>query len=137
MRRRRADDDLARMDALQRVDELACRERLGQVAVGALAQRSLDQLFVEVPRVDGHAAGVRTLDQRFDVLLVRLALGEVVVERDVDGFTYALGQVDLDDDDPILVAVEQVGDPEQDDFVVVDQADPDRRPAAPGGHRRL
>jgi hypothetical protein len=77
---------------------------------------------------------VRTLDQRFDVLLVRLALGEVVVQRDVDGLSYTLGEVDLDHRDAILVAVEQVSDPEQDDFVVVDQADPDRRFAAPCGH---
>ena len=70
---------------------------------------------------------MRVVDEDGDVLLVGFGLGEGVVQHDVDRIVHRLVGVQLGDDDPIPVRVEQMRKPDHDDVVVVDQRDPYRR----------
>ena len=79
---------------------------------------------MEVPGVDRHVAGVRVVDEDGDVVMVGLGLSEGVVQHDVDLVVHGPVGVQLGDDDPIPVRVEQMGQPDHDDVVVVDQRDP-------------
>jgi hypothetical protein len=79
---------------------------------------------MEVPRVDHDVAGVRVADKDGDVVMVGFGLGEGVVQDHVDLVVDALVRVQLRDDDPIPVAIEQMGEPDHDDVVVVDQRHP-------------
>ena len=83
---------------------------------------------MEVPGVDHDVAGVRVVDEDRDVVMVGFGLREGVVQHDVDLVGHGLVGVELGNDDPILVRVEQVGQPDHDDVVVVDQCHPYRRP---------
>jgi hypothetical protein len=114
------------VDRLQGVDELVCRQRLGQVAAGAFVERRGDQLGLEVPGVDDDAMLTGMLYEHPDLAEVGFRLGEAVVEDDVDVVGYWLVGVDLGDDDPIAVLVEEVGETDEDDVVVVDQRDAQR-----------
>ena len=82
---------------------------------------------MEVPGVDHDVAGVRVVDEDGDVVMVGFGLGEGVVQHDVDRVGHGLVGVELGDDDPILVRIEQMGQPDHDDVVVVDQRHPYRR----------
>ena len=70
-------------------------------------------------------AGVRAGDQHTDLVVVRLGLGERVVQGDVDGVDERLVGVDLGDDDALAVAIEHVRQADQHHVVVVDQRDGD------------
>jgi hypothetical protein len=88
--------------------------------------------LVEVPRVDGDAPRVRVLQEGRQVVVVGLALGERVEQRDVDvPVDRAIG-VDLDHLHPIGVRLEHPSDAEQDDLEVVDEGQRDG-----GGRRHL
>ena len=82
---------------------------------------------MEVPGVDHDVAGVRVADEDGDVVMVGFGLGEGVVQHDVDLVGHGPVGVQLGDDDPIPVRVEQMGQPDHDDVVVVDQRHPYRR----------
>jgi hypothetical protein len=58
--------------------------------------------------------------------VVRLRLGERVVEDDVHLVHDALVRVDLGDDDAVAVSVEHLGNAHQHRVVVVDEGDGDR-----------
>ena len=125
-RRSVADDDLPVSDRFDGSHELVRRERLGEVAAGTLGHRAVDEFRMEVPGVDHDMAGVRVVDEDGDVVMVGFGLGEGVVEHDVDVIGHGPVGVHLGDDDPIAVRVEQVGQPDHDDVVVVDKRHPNR-----------
>ena len=81
---------------------------------------------MEVPGVHGDTAGVRVVDEHLDLVMVRLRLGERVVEHDIDVVLEGHVGVDLDDDDPIGVPIEHVRQTDEHDLVVVDERDRDR-----------
>ena len=87
------------------------------------------ELRVEVPRVDDDTAGAGVGDEHLDVVVVGFGLGERVVEDDVDVVDDRLVGGDLGDDDAVAVAVEQMGEADHHDVVVVDERDGDRRQA--------
>ena len=103
------------------VDQLLRRQRLRQVAPRADAQRGLDQLGLQVPRVDDDAAAAGVPHQLRHLLLVGLRLREAVVEHDVDDILNRLVGVDLGHDHPIAVTIEDLGHAQDDDVVVVDE----------------
>ncbi len=117
---------------LQRGDELAGGQRLGQVAVHALLAGGLDQVGVEVPGVDDHprARGLSTSTPMCSwsdsgwAKQSYSTMSTVSLER--------LVGVDLGDDHPVAVVVEDLGDTHQHDVVVVDQGHGD----GPGAGRR-
>ena len=89
---------------------------------------------MEVPGVDDDVTGVRVVDE--DAISSWSASGwakESYSTMSTSSSTGSFG-VDLGDDDPVAVAVEHVGEPDQDDVVVVDQRDGDRGESA--GHAR-
>ena len=61
--------------------------------------------------------------------MVGFGLGEGVVQHDVNLIGHGPVGVELGDHDPIAVRIEQVGQPDHDDVVVVDHRYPDRRVA--------
>ena len=122
-------DGVAGVNGFERGDQVACGQRLGQVAVGPLAHRTVDQVGMEVPGVDDDPAGVRILDEHPDLVVVGLRLGERVVQHDVDVVLERCVEVDLDDDDPVRVPVEHVRQTDEHDLVVVDERNRDRRRA--------
>src|SRR5215203_985846 len=105
----RADDGVPVVDRAQGVDEVAGRQRLGQVSADALVQGALDEVGGEVPGVDDDASGVRVADEHRDLVVVGLGLGERVVEHDVDDVVDRAVGVELGDDDLVAVLVEDVG----------------------------
>jgi len=122
---------------LQRLDEFAGGQGLGQVSVGSLAQRAVDEFGVEVPGVDHHAAGARVGHEDGDLGLVGLGLGERVVQHDVHDVLDSLVRVDLHDAHAVAISLEHAGHPEEHDVVVVDQRHRNHRvtvPAVPSPH---
>jgi hypothetical protein len=132
-----ADDALAAVHGLERLDELAGPEGLREVPVHALREGRLHQLGVEVPGVDDDAARGRVRDEGRELVVVGLGLGERVVEHDVDAVGERRGGVDLGDGDAVAVLVEHVGEAREHDVVVVDEGDGDvagRDGELRGGH---
>ena len=84
---------------------------------------------MKVPRVDGYTAGVRAADEYLDVVVVGFGLGERVVQDDVDVVDNRLVGGQLGDDDAVAVAVEEMGETDHHNVVVVDERDADRRQA--------
>ena len=76
----------------------------------------------------------RVGDQHADLVVVRLGLGERVVQDDVDGVAQRLVGVDLGDDHAVAVAVEHVRQADQHHVVVVDQRHRDRVGRDMAGH---
>ena len=105
----RADDDLAVVDPLERIDEVGGGQGLGEVARRPALQRGLHEVGVEAPRVHRDLGGVVVGDQHIEVGVVGLALGEGVVQRDVDIGAERLVGVELHDGDAVAVALEHVG----------------------------
>jgi hypothetical protein len=124
-RRLVTDHHFPRMDRLQRRNQIARRQRLGQIPVHPLPAGAGDQVRMEVPRVDHHPAGARIRHQRADLFLVGLRLGEGVVQHDVDDAVHRLVRVQLADDHPVAVPVEHVRHAGHDDVVVVHEGDRD------------
>ena len=74
-------------------------------------------------------AGVRAADEHLDVVVVGFGLGERVVQDDVDVVDNRLVGGQLGDDDAVPVAVEEMGETDHHNVVVVDERDVDRRQA--------
>ena len=121
-----ADDQLTGRDRFDPRDEVPRRECLGEVAACALGQGAVDERRVEVPCVHGDVAGVRVGHEDGNVVVVSLRLGEGVVQDHIDVIAHGLVGVELGDDDAVTVGIEEVGQPDHDDVVVVDQGDPQR-----------
>ena len=75
-------------------------------------------------------AGVGVVDQDFDLVVVGLWLGERVVQHDVNVIDDWAVRVDLGNDDAVVVSIEEVGQPDEHDVVVINKRDADRT-----GHR--
>ncbi len=93
---------------------------------------------MEVPGVDRDVACLRVANEDGEIVLVGFGLGEGVVQHDVGRVVHGSVGVELDDDDPILVGIEQVGQSDHDNVVIVDQRQPHwcplSRHAAEGNH---
>ena len=72
---------------------------------------------------NGDMEGAGVVDEHFDVVGVGLGLGERVVQGDVDVVGDRRVGIQLGDDDAVRVGVEEVGQPDDDDVVVVDERD--------------
>ena len=81
---------------------------------------------MEVPRVHDDVVGTGALDEDGDVAVIRLGLGERVVQGDVDVIAEGLVGVQLGDHDAVAVLVEEVGEADHHDVVVIDQRNEDR-----------
>jgi hypothetical protein len=93
--------------------------------VSAFGKGAINQRRVEVPRVHGDVAGMGVLDQHLDVVVIGFWLRERVVQHDVDVVTHGLVRVEFGDDDAVGVWIEEVGQADHDDVVVVDKGDAD------------
>jgi hypothetical protein len=94
-RRRIADHEFPGVHGLQCLNELAGGQCLGQVSVGSVPERVVDEVGVEVPGVDHHAVGARVAHEDSDLVLCGLGLGERVVQHDVHDVVDSLVRVDL------------------------------------------
>ena len=83
---------------------------------------------MEVPGVDNNTAGAWIVDQHRDVVVVGFWLSERVVQDDVDIVHNGLVGGQLGDDDAVAIAVEEMGEPDDHDVVVVDEGDVDGPP---------
>ena len=90
---------------------------------------------MEVPRVDDDVTGARVVDEDGDVVVISLGLGEGVVQNDIDIIGDGLVGVELGDDDAFSVGIEQVGQPDHHDVVVVDERDAQRPGSSRSQHR--
>ena len=95
----------------------------------ALVAGDLDEIGMEVPGVDDHPARAGIAQQLGDLDVVGFGLRERVVQHHVDTVADRGVRVDLSDDHPIAVVVEEMGEALQYDVVVVDESDRD----GPGG----
>jgi hypothetical protein len=80
---------------------------------------------VNVPGVHHDSVRTRVVNEDRDLFVVRLRLGEGVIQNDVDGVLDRHGRVEFGDDYSVAVLVEHVGHTHHHHVVVVDEGDRD------------